>query len=1105
MIKENKKSKYILAIIIFFLFILILNTNKVFAKAHYTLNESVAYAMSLLDDNMSEHEKAFILAQYCQEGNEYNLAARGQTAESVLVKHNEGVCAGYGRAFKLLCNTAGLQCDFITLPTSDHAVNICYLDGEWCYVDVTRGIRGDIEPYAMGGKIFESRGEFQYVTVENGSMTTEKYARDNNLKIVKYHYFDSKAYYEDSILSYFPEGTSRSSDYSLSGGFSRIYYDSNYKYYAVKKVMESNSYVYKENRKTGEVTKLAQNLVSRINNTSGLVKDKNKIYYVGTDNIIYSIDISTNTTQKEYTNLDSNYTITGIFVQDGYINYVLYGKDSNNKDVYKWIEWKKMSTAIASGTYTLNNSSQKYNLNYIKTEKGIVIDSCTGIGDAKPSGKIYIPNTIDGLPVIGIAKEAFCSSELEGILTLPTNLKYIGRDAFAYSKKITKIVFNNEINSVGTQAFLYCEKLSNSLDLTDNISFMGVNCFDDCNYTNIKFPKKLKIILDGTFAWNRNLDGVMVIPEGIVSIGPDAFTYTSLDAAILPSTLENLGYKAFRDWFSDNDFESIAIKSTNMKYFSKSEDYTIYLKTNTETEKFAKDNNIPYNNLDTAIPNVKFEKTEITIYNNESNLQIKYNVTPKFFEGYEKTWQSSNTSIASVNNKGIITPIQKGSAEITLKFSGISNKYSVKVNVNEKEELNFDYDFFQFNKLGEELTLKATLDSGKIPSNLNWKSGNTKVAIVDSKGIVKPVSGGFTSISVTSELYEGTSMNVYVNIPVTLKDGSKCYVGDVNKDGVINSVDGAMILDLAKTNYTEDQLLVGDVNKDGKINSTDAICVLDLYKYDMTLGKYYPITSVKLNKNSVKLEKGAQESLIASINPSNTTDSPKLTWTTSNSSIATVSTSGKITAIKSGTCTITVKSSNNLTAKCTVTVEEKLPFTDVSKSAWYYSAVEFAYRNRIVSGTTSTTFSPDSKLTRAQLVTILHNMEGKPNATGTVKFPDVTNTSAWYYSAVKWAAQNRIVSGYADGRFGPNDNITREQLAIMLNNYCKYKGKYKEQKNILTTFSDYKNISSYAYSSMQWATGIGVITGSNGKLNPKGTATRAEAVSMIYKYCLKIK
>ena len=178
----------------------------------------------------------------------------------------------------------------------------------------------------------------------------------------------------------------------------------------------------------------------------------------------------------------------------------------------------------------------------------------------------------------------------------------------------------------------------------------------------------------------------------------------------------------------------------------------------------------------------------------------------------------------------------------------------------------------------------------------------------------------------------------------------------------------------------------------------------------------------------------------------------------------------------------------------------KLEFKDVKENDWYYNAVKYVYEKKIMSGKNASTFSPNEKLTRAMLVTMLHNMEGRPYVAGISKFSDVQNTKEWYYVAIKWASAKNIISGYSNGKFGPNDQITREQLAVILNQYCIYKGKYKSVKADYSKFTDSNKISDFAKWGMNWAVGNKIINGSNGKLNPQGTATRAEAAAMLSNY-----
>ena len=182
-----------------------------------------------------------------------------------------------------------------------------------------------------------------------------------------------------------------------------------------------------------------------------------------------------------------------------------------------------------------------------------------------------------------------------------------------------------------------------------------------------------------------------------------------------------------------------------------------------------------------------------------------------------------------------------------------------------------------------------------------------------------------------------------------------------------------------------------------------------------------------------------------------------------------------------------------------------LPFKDVNETDWFYNAVKFVYKNGIVKGYNDITFAPQDKLTRGMIVTILYRMEGSPSNNGKSKFTDVKSTE-YYAKAIKWAVDNGVVHGYAGtNKFGPDDDIIRQDLAGILRNYAKYKKKNVSVTSDLKKFKDYKKVDSYANTAMQWAVGKGVITGnSDGTLNPKGTATRAEVAAMIQKYCKKI-
>ena len=178
------------------------------------------------------------------------------------------------------------------------------------------------------------------------------------------------------------------------------------------------------------------------------------------------------------------------------------------------------------------------------------------------------------------------------------------------------------------------------------------------------------------------------------------------------------------------------------------------------------------------------------------------------------------------------------------------------------------------------------------------------------------------------------------------------------------------------------------------------------------------------------------------------------------------------------------------------------PFTDVAEGAWYYDDVLWAYANGLMNGTAPDAFSPGLNLTRAMLVTILYRYAGEPDTDQASLAPFVdTNSDAYYYNAVLWAAQNGIVGGYGNGIFGPNDPIKRQDLAVILMRYMDYKEIVLPVTLQWIFFTDEADISDYAMNALQTLNKLGVINGiGNNVINPKGDATRAEAAAMLHRF-----
>ena len=179
-------------------------------------------------------------------------------------------------------------------------------------------------------------------------------------------------------------------------------------------------------------------------------------------------------------------------------------------------------------------------------------------------------------------------------------------------------------------------------------------------------------------------------------------------------------------------------------------------------------------------------------------------------------------------------------------------------------------------------------------------------------------------------------------------------------------------------------------------------------------------------------------------------------------------------------------------------------FTDVGTGEWYHEAIDYVIVNDLMNGEGDDIFAPLTNLNRGMMVTILYRLEGEPAVSGTSVFSDVA-ADEWYTDAVVWAAANGIVNGYGDGTFGPLDDITREQMVVILYRYSNYKGYDVSSDGILIGFVDSTDTSDWAEAAMKWAVGTGLIQGKgNDVLDPLGTAIRAEVAQIFMNFCKKL-
>ncbi len=181
-------------------------------------------------------------------------------------------------------------------------------------------------------------------------------------------------------------------------------------------------------------------------------------------------------------------------------------------------------------------------------------------------------------------------------------------------------------------------------------------------------------------------------------------------------------------------------------------------------------------------------------------------------------------------------------------------------------------------------------------------------------------------------------------------------------------------------------------------------------------------------------------------------------------------------------------------------LRDNMNFSDINENEWYYEAAKYVYERGIMTGTTATEFSPGGILSRAQFATIIYRIEEEPEAEydGTA-FPDVAD-GAFYTSPAMWAKSSGVIGGYQDGRFGPADDITREQMAVMMYRYAEMLGLDTSARGNMGEFPDAGQVSPFAAEAMKWAVGTGLIRGDQGMIHPQGGAQRDQCATIVMRF-----
>ena len=516
---------------------------------------------------------------------------------------------------------------------------------------------------------------------------------------------------------------------------------------------------------------------------------------------------------------------------------------------------------------------------------------------------------------------------------------------------------------------------------------------------------------------------------------------------------------------------------------------------------------------------VSLDKQSLELKGGES-ATLKATVTPS--DSTDKVaWSSSNEKVAKVDSKGKVTAVAAGSATITAKAGEKSATCTVTVA-----------------KGGQEITAKnitATYgDTGvKIGATVKPSGGTltyevtkgSDVISVDKKGAVTIIKAGTATVKITAAATDSMDaaekeISVTINkkdLTITAKDKTAKIHDAVPELGKTDyTVTGLVGKDKLTKEPTLEYATTPDMSKAGtveiKVSGAEAG---DNYTITYKSGKLTISDGSEGTGTENKVTPAKTENGTVTVSPDKAKSGDTVTVTAKPDSgyelgsLQVLDKNGKLVPVKKnsdGTYSFTMP--DGPVSVLAVFQEANCPskpYKDVDTSKWYHEGIDYAIANGLMKGVAADKFDPNGTLNRAMLVTILYRLDGSPAVSGANPYSDVESGS-WYDKAVQWADANKIVNGYGDGTFGPEDNITREQMAAMLYRYAQFKGYNVSKSADLSGYTDASAVSSWALDAMKWANGEGLIQGRTTKtLVPQGTTTRAEAATILMRFCENVK
>ena len=636
-------------------------------------------------------------------------------------------------------------------------------------------------------------------------------------------------------------------------------------------------------------------------------------------------------------------------------------------------------------------------------EELTIPSTITSLGENVFSGCVSLKSMVipDSVTEIGASTFSNCSNLEE--VKLPRNLNRISANLFRYCDSIETVVIPNGVIAVDDTAFADCMNLKsvtfpNTISASENEgSGIGSRIFSNS-------PKVVASVIEGSLAhtyMRRNGYDFTLITTGINLDKPELtlnVNESSKYVAILsPYTIAN---NTSLTWKSSNP--DVATVDANGVVTGISEGKATITVRN--SNGLSASSEVTVTNINTPITKVSLNYSDLEI-KKDSSQGLRATITPKeTTDDKTLTWESNNPEVATVSSTGVVTARRPGNAIITVRTSnGLTDTCNITV-ISQITSVHLNLTAITLDE-GVSQTLRATINPSDTTDDktLTWKSSNTNVATVDQEGKVTAVKEGVATITVTTVNGRRAECKITVNKPnenIPIKSVS------LNKTTLALEEQQAetLVATINPSNTTDDTTLtwkssnpeVATVDQEGKVtaikegsatitvttvNGKEATCTVTVTK------KPVPIESVSLNKTTLALEEQQAETLVATINPSDTTDDKTLTWKSNNPEVATVDQEGKVTAVKEGATTITVTTVNGKEATCTVTVlnatalEDAIDRAEAIDGSTYtadsYSALQTAIANGKAVLESATATQDDIDLAVEAIETAIDNLVEK--------------------------------------------------------------------------------------------------------------------------------